>query len=289
MINVTAKELFDAGVHVGHQLKRWNPRSKIFVYDHRHGISIIDLAKTLQQLEKACQFLENLVANQKTIWFVGTKEQAQDIVRAAAQEVHMPFCVIRWLGGTLTNFSTINRSLQKYKRFLKMEERGEIDQMPNKEASSLRRKMARLGRNFEGLLNTNGLPDALLVVDIKYEMTAVREARRLGIPVIALADTNVDPMLVDYPIPGNDDSVRSIRIIISELAAAVNRGLEEQELRKSSKTSSMIKRQEEIVREEMAHGVEEEAEMADGIIAEEAPEVTINGEMSQEIVEAENE
>lgn len=242
MSNITAKDLFDAGVHVGHQLKRWNPKSKPFVFDHRHGISIINLEKTLEQLNKACQLIENLVASGKDIWFVGTKQQAQEIIRQSAQEVAMPFCANRWLGGTLTNFATVNRSLQKYKRFLKMEENGEIDQMPNKEASALRREMVRMNRNFEGLLNIEKLPAALFVIDIKNEAIAIAEARRLNIPVVAIADTNADPFLVDMPIPGNDDSVRSIRILMQEIVDSIRRGLEERELRKASKTSSMVKR-----------------------------------------------
>lgn len=265
MTTLTAKDLFEAGVHVGHQLKRWNPRSRIFIYDHRHGISIINLEKTLSQLEKACAFIEDLVANRQEIWLVGTKPQAQEIIRAAAQEVSVPFCVTRWLGGTLTNFTTINRSLQKYRRFLKMEESGEINEMPNKEASALRRDMARLGRNFEGLLNIDGLPSALFVVDMKYEATAINEARRLGIPVIAIADSNTDPFLVDFPIPGNDDSNQSIRIIVSEIIAAIRRGQEERELRKASKTSAIINRQEDDLREEITTIADLDEEPAIGV------------------------
>ncbi|MDR3317151.1 MAG: 30S ribosomal protein S2 [Puniceicoccales bacterium] len=239
----SAKELFDAGVHVGHQLRRWNPKSRPFVYDHRHGISIINLEKTLEQLQRACQFSENLVAGGGEIWFVGTKPQAQEVIRSAAAEARMPFCAVRWLGGTLTNFHTIGRGLQKYRRFLTMEERGEIDRMPNKEAASLRRKMTRMRHNFEGLISIEGLPSALFLVDISHEIIAVREARRVGIPVIAIADTNADPTLVDFPIPANDDSARSIHILTSTFVAAICRGWEELELRRASKTSSLIKRE----------------------------------------------
>lgn len=262
MSDITAKDLFDAGVHVGHQVKRWNPKSRPFVYDHRHGISVINLEKTLQQLEKSAQIINDLVAGGRDIWFVGTKPQAQDLVRSSAQEAAMPFCATRWPGGTLTNFTTINRSLQKYKRLLKMEEKGEIDQMPNKEASALRREMQRMNRNFEGLLNIEGLPGALFVIDIKNEATAVKEAKRLGIPVIAIADTNTDPTQVSCPIPGNDDSVRSLRILLDEIVGSVRHGLEQRELRKASKTSSMTKRQEKELEEEI-RGEEETGEFTE--------------------------
>ncbi|MDR2677719.1 MAG: 30S ribosomal protein S2 [Puniceicoccales bacterium] len=237
MIQPNAKELFQAGVHVGHQVKRWNPRSKPYVYANRYGISIINLEKTVTQLAKACQAVENLVSSGGRIWFVGTKPQAQEIIREAARNAGMPFCSQRWLGGTLTNFRTVNRSLQKFKRLLKMEEKGEIDQMPNKEASALRREMARMQKNFEGLLEISELPDALFVVDVCHEAIAVREARRLNILTIGLVDSNANPGEVDICIPGNDDSSRSIRIIVDTVAGAVRVGLESRELRALSRAS----------------------------------------------------
>ncbi|MDR2577087.1 MAG: 30S ribosomal protein S2 [Puniceicoccales bacterium] len=239
----TAKELFDARVHVGHQLRRWNPKFRPFVYDHRQGISIIDLERTLEQLQKACQFAEHLVSGGQEIWFLGTKPQAREVVREAAEGVHMPFCVVRWLGGTLTNFSTINCGLQKYRQFLHMEEKGDIDRMPNKEAASLRRKMVRMRNNFEGLMDVEGPPAALYVVDANYEDIAVREANRMGIPVIAIVDSNSDPSRINFPIPGNDDSLRSVAVITSTLAGAISRGKEGRELRLASQTSSLIKRE----------------------------------------------
>jgi small subunit ribosomal protein S2 len=232
-----AKELFQAGVHVGHQVKRWNPRSKPYVYANRYGISIINLEKTVSQLAKACQAVENLVSGGGRIWFVGTKPQSQEIIRETARSVGMPFCAQRWLGGTLTNFRTVNRSLQKFKRFLKMEEKGEIDQMPNKEASALRREMARMQKNFEGLLEISELPDALFVVDIRHEAIAVHEARRLNILTIGLVDSNANPGEVDICIPGNDDSSRSIRIIVDTITESVRTGLESRELRAISRST----------------------------------------------------
>lgn len=224
-MNITVKDLLDAGVHFGHQLRRYNPKSKPYVFDHRHGISIINLEKTYSLLEKACQFVEELVASGKDILFVGTKRQAQDIIREAAVSVNMPYTASRWMGGTLTNYSTCKRSLEKYKRFIQMESDGSLSKLPGKEAAAIRRQMARLNRNFEGLLNIDGLPAALFVIDIKHEHIAVAEARRMKIPVIALVDTNSDPSLVDYPIPGNDDAVKSIRLIVDVILEAIQNGL----------------------------------------------------------------
>jgi small subunit ribosomal protein S2 len=234
----TEKELFDAVVHIGHQLRRWNPKSQPFIYGNRHGISIINLEKTVEQLRKACAFIEHLVAGGQEIWFIGTKPQAREIVRNAAETSRMPFCVVRWLGGTLTNFSTIYCGIQKYRRFLSMEEKGEIDRMPNKEAASLRRKMLRMRHNFEGLVAVDGHPAALFVVDANYENIAICEANRVGIPVIAIVDSNADPTRIDFPIPANDDSVRSIDIIVRTIAAAVDAGHNERESRLDIQASS---------------------------------------------------
>lgn len=229
-MNITIKDLHDAGVHFGHQIRRWNPRSKPFVYDHRHGISIIDLEKTYAQLEKASAYLEQIVAQGKDVLFVGTKKQAQEIIREAAAATGMPFCANRWMGGTLTNFSTVKRSLEKYRRYLDMESDGSLEKLHKKEASAIRREMERMFRNFEGLKEINQTPAALFIVDIKNEDIAVSEARRLGIPVIALVDTNSDPGLVDYPIPGNDDAVKSIRLIVDILTEAIQNGLAQRDV-----------------------------------------------------------
>ncbi len=234
-MNITIEDLFAAGVHFGHQLRRWNPKSKPFVYDHRGGVTIIDLEKTFEQLSKAYQALQEIVANGGEILFVGTKRQAQDVVRETAASVHMPFCANRWLGGTLTNFSTIQKSLDKYKRFLKMESDGTFDKMPNKEVAAIRREMSRMNRNFEGLLETTQLPKALIVVDIKNEDIAVTEAKRLGIPVIGIVDTNSDPTLVDYPIPANDDAGKSIRILLEVLSEGIQSGLANRDSKAASK------------------------------------------------------
>lgn len=229
-MDITINDLHDAGVHFGHQVRRWNPRSKPFVYDHRHGISIINLEITYAQLEKATSFIEELVASGKDILFVGTKKQAQDIVRETASSTGMPFCASRWMGGTLTNFTTVKRSLEKYRRYLDMENSGELDKINNKEAAAIRREMSRMFRNFEGLKDIKGLPAALFVIDVKNEDISIAEANRLGIPVIGLVDTNSDPTGVDYPIAGNDDAVKSIRLIVDVIAEAIQNGLARREV-----------------------------------------------------------
>ncbi len=244
IMNITVKDLLDAGVHFGHQLRRYNPKSKPYVFDHRHGISIINLEKTYALLEKACQFAEELTASGKDILFVGTKRQAQDIVREAAVSVNMPFTANRWMGGTLTNYSTCKRSLEKYKRFIQMDNDGSLAKLPGKEAASIRRQMSRLNRNFEGLLEIKDLPAALFVVDVKHEHIAVAEARRMKIPVIALVDTNSDPSLVDYPIPGNDDAVKSIRLVVDVLLESIQNGLARRSEAPSHKGVTPVVRQE---------------------------------------------
>src|SRR5580658_4716510 len=223
-ISITPKDLLDAGVHFGHQTKRWNPKSKPYVFDHRQGISIIDLEKTHALLEKACTFIEETVANGGNVLFVGTKRQAKEIVREAAAASNMPFCVDRWLGGTLTNYETVKRSIAKFKKYQAMETSGEMSKLPRKEESAIKREMGRMQRNFNGISDMGGLPTALVVIDINHEKIAVAEAQRCGIPCVALVDTNSDPGLVTNPIPGNDDAVKSIRIIVDAIAAAVQSG-----------------------------------------------------------------
>ena len=230
-MNVTPKDLLDAGVHLGHQTKRWNPRSKPYVYGHRQGITIIDLEKTHAALEKACSFLENLVASGDDVLFVGTKRQAQELIKEAAAATNMPFVTNRWMGGTLTNFETIKKSLAKFKKYQTMETNGEMAKLSGKEAAANRREMARMARNFEGIATITSLPGAIFVVDVSYEEIAVLEAKRLGIPSIGLVDTNSDPTLLSHPIPGNDDATKSIRIVTDAIVEAVQKGLAQRETR----------------------------------------------------------
>ena len=242
-MNTTPKDLLDAGVHFGHQLRRWNPKSKPYVYDNRNGISIIDLEKTHKLLEKAYTKIEEVVSSGKDILFIGTKKQAQEIMREAANSCQMPFCVNRWMGGGLTNFTTIKSSLAKYRKFLKMDQDGELEKLPGKEEAAIRRQMSRMNRNFEGMLEVNDLPAAVFVVDTKNEEIAVSEANRLGIPVIGLVDTNSDPTVLDYPIPGNDDAVKSIRIIVETILEAAQSGLSQREAKRVQKSAGPIKRE----------------------------------------------
>lgn len=229
-MQITVQDLFDAGLHFGHQFKRWNPKSKKYVFGRHHGVSIIDLEKTLECLNQASEFLEDLVASGKDVLYVGTKKQAQEIIRDAATRVRMPFAANRWLGGALTNFSTIKTSLNKYHKFLEMERDGSLMNVANKkELASIKREMKRMYRNFEGLVNVQKLPAALVVVDTKTEYIAVAEARKMGIPVVGLVDTNSDPTLVNYPVPGNDDAVKAIRLVVEIFTEAVQKGLERRE------------------------------------------------------------
>lgn len=243
-MNITIKDLLDAGVHFGHQLRRYNPKSKEYVFDNRHGISIIDLEKTYDLLQKASDFMEESIAAGKKILLLGTKRQAQEIIREAATQCQMPFSSNRWMGGTLTNFATITKSIAKYKGYLSMEADGRLAKTPKKEAAVIRREMSRMHRNFEGLLEMPELPAAVLVIDSKTEQIAVAEANRLDIPVVALVDTNSDPSVITHPIPGNDDSVKSIRIIVEALLDGMQNGLSRREEGKLGRSLTPMVREE---------------------------------------------
>jgi small subunit ribosomal protein S2 len=231
-MNVTPKDLLDAGVHLGHQTKRWNPRSKPYVFGHRQGITIIDLEKTHAALEKACSFIENLVATGDNILLVGTKRQAQELIKEAAAATGMPYVTNRWMGGTLTNFETIKKSLAKFKKYQTQDANGELAKLSSKEESAIRREMARMSRNFDGIAGIDGLPGAMFVIDAGYEAIAVAEAKRLGVPCIGLVDTNSDPTQLSHPIPGNDDAAKSIRIVVETVVGAIQAGLAARETRR---------------------------------------------------------
>jgi len=233
-MNVTPKDLLDAGVHLGHQTKRWNPRSKPYIFDHRQGISIIDLEKTHAALEKACTFIENLVAHGDDVLLVGTKRQAQELIKEAAAATGMPYVTNRWMGGTLTNFETIKKSLAKFKKYQAMDASGELAKFSSKEESAIRREMARMARNFDGIISLTALPRAMFVIDTSYEEIAVAEAKRMNIPSIGLVDTNSDPTQLTHPIPGNDDAAKSVRIIIETIVAAIQAGLAHREARRAT-------------------------------------------------------
>lgn len=234
-MDITLKDLLDAGVHFGHQRRRWNPKSRPFIYDHREGVSIIDLEKTHACLEAATRFIEELVATGKDILFIATKRQAQDIMREAARACNMPYAVNRWMGGGLTNFATIKNSLDKYRRYLRMESDGSLAKMHKKEAAVVRRQMSRMNRNFEGMVSVHNLPGAVFIIDTKTETNAVAECNRLGIPVIGLVDTNSDPGKLDYPIPGNDDAVKSVRLIVETVSQAIQTGIARREVERTAR------------------------------------------------------
>ena len=240
-MNITPKDLLDAGVHFGHQTKRWNPRSKPFVFDHRQGISIIDLGKTHEALQKACAFVEDTVANGGNVLFVGTKKQAQEIVREAANATNMPFCVDRWLGGTLTNYETVKKSIAKFKKYQQMETSGELAKFSAKEEAAIKREMGRMQRNFSGIIEMDGLPSAMFVVDVNHEKIAVAEAARCGISCVGIVDTNSDPAGLSHPIPGNDDAVKSIRILVEAIAEAVQSGLAQRDTRRAARGAADLK------------------------------------------------
>jgi small subunit ribosomal protein S2 len=229
VISIGVKELLDAGVHFGHQTKRWNPKMRPFIFDARNGIHIIDLTKTVNQLEAACNFLAALVSKGNKVLFVGTKKQAQTAIRDTAKESGQFYVTERWLGGTLTNFATIKRSLARLKEIEKMEADGTINNYVKQEQSVIRREAARLVKFFQGIQTMEKMPGAMFVVDIKREHNAVAEARRLSIPVVAIVDTNCDPDLVDYPIAGNDDAIRSVRLILAMIGQTVTQAQAEYE------------------------------------------------------------
>jgi len=220
-MNVGVKELLEAGVHFGHQTKRWNPKMKPFIFEARNGIHVIDLGKTATQLEAACNFLSGTVAKGGRVLFVGTKKQAQLAVMETAQECGQFYCTERWLGGTLTNFQTVKKSIARMKEIERMETDGSINQYVKQEQSMIRREAARQFKYFDGIRAMDKMPAAMFVVDIKREHNAVAEARRLKIPIVALVDTNCNPELVDFPIAGNDDAIRSVRFILATVGQVV--------------------------------------------------------------------
>jgi small subunit ribosomal protein S2 len=221
---VTMKQLLEAGVHFGHQTRRWNPKMKRFIFGERGGIYIIDLQQTLSRIEDAYTFVRDLVADGGTILFIGTKKQAQDPIQSYAEKVGMPYINQRWLGGMLTNFETIGKRVSKMQEYRRMRASGEFDAMPKKEALLLSRELEKLERNLGGIAQMEKLPDAVFILDTKKEHIGVTEANKLGIPIIAVVDTNCDPDVIQYVIPGNDDAIRSGNLMCRVIADAVEEG-----------------------------------------------------------------
>ncbi len=221
---VTVRELFEAGVHFGHQTKRWNPKMRPYLYGSRNGIHIIDLDQTVQLFKKAFSFVHETASRGGHVLFVGTKRQAQDIVRAEAKRSGMYFVTNRWLGGTLTNFRTIKQGLDRLRTLERIREDGTYDQLPKKEVSSLEKERDRLERYIGGLKGMGSLPQAVFIIDPAQELIAVNEARKLAVPIVAITDSNCNPDVIDYVIPGNDDAIRSIRLITEVVSDACAQG-----------------------------------------------------------------
>jgi small subunit ribosomal protein S2 len=273
MSTVTMKELLEAGVHFGHQTRRWNPKMKPFIFGARNGIYIIDLQRTVQLFKVAHDFVVNRIADGGKMLFVGTKKQAQDAIFEEAGRCGMFFVNHRWLGGMLTNFQTIKKSIDKLKNFEKMKEDGSLKRFPKKEILNMEKKATKLEKSLGGIKNMNGLPDVVFVVDPHKENIAVQEARKMNIPVVAIVDSNCDPTEIDYVIPGNDDAIRAIRLITSRIAQACSEGVKVRDERLQALTD---KEQEEAMVPEEEHAyaavTAEELELP-GEMAEEAAEV----------------
>jgi len=235
---VSMKQLLEAGVHFGHQTRRWNPKMAEYIFTERNGIYIIDLQKTVKKIDEAYMFVRDIAAEGGNILFVGTKKQAQDAIKEEALRAEMYYVNVRWLGGMLTNFKTIKKSIQKLNNLNKMAEDGTFDLLPKKEVAAMQKEMADLEKNLGGIKNMKGLPSCIFIVDPKKEKNAVDEARKLGIPIVAIVDTNCDPDEVDYVIPGNDDAIRAIKLIASTLADAVIEGRQGEQLTDSSEETA---------------------------------------------------
>ena len=259
---ISMKQLLEAGVHFGHQTRRWNPKMKQYIFTERNGIYIIDLQKTVKKVNEAYFFMRDVAMEGKPILFVGTKKQAQESIEAEAKRCGQHYVSNRWLGGMLTNFKTIRTRIEKLENIEKMEETGDINLLPKKEIIKLMHEKEKLEKNLGGIRNLNGMPGALFIVDPRKERIAVSEAHKMGIPVVAIVDTNCDPDEIDYPIPGNDDAIRAVKLIVSKMADAVLEGKQGEQMDEEEPPA------EEVVSEEQA-----EAEAAEAINEEVAAEM----------------
>ena len=268
MSNISMKEFLEAGVHFGHQTRRWNPKMKEYIYGERNGIYIIDLQKTLKLFKEAAKFVSDLAEEGRTILFVGTKRQAQDAIAEEAARCLMFYVNHRWLGGLLTNNATIQKSIQRLKELEEMSRDGRYELLTKKEVLKLERERKHLEQNLAGIKEMPAMPDALFVVDSNKEEIAVKEARKLGIPVVAVVDTNCDPDLVDYVIPGNDDALRSIRLFTSRIADAVIEGRQAEEKRRlEAEKIAAEQRAEELEREREAAAISSEDDKGEAAAA----------------------
>ena len=264
MAQVSLRELLEAGVHFGHQTRRWNPKMRRFIFGERSGIHIIDLQKTEVLLDRAQQFAGNVAGRGGTVLFVGTKKQARDTVREAADSCGMPYIDKRWLGGLLTNFQTVNKRIKRLHELTEWTESGQMDLLPTRERIAAQKEHAKLTYNLGGVRDMQRPPDAIFVVDLKTEAIALREAQRLRIPIIGLVDTNCDPDPVDFVIPGNDDAIRSCKVIVEAIAGVVSeesgRFRAEEEAARKEAEEQARKEQEEQQRKEAEEAARREAE-----------------------------
>lgn len=224
VVNINLKILLESGVHFGHQTRKWNPKMKRYIFGARNKVHILDLQKTVRELRRAYSFVRDSIAENKKILFVGTKPQAQQTLKQEAERCGAYYVNYKWLPGTLTNFETIRKSIEKLQELEKMQSEGLFEKLNKKEAKTRTKKMLKLQKILEGIRNMEKLPDIVFIVDVTYEYIAVKEAKRVGIPIVAICDTDADPDLVDYPIPANDDAIRSIKLICSTIADAVIEG-----------------------------------------------------------------
>jgi small subunit ribosomal protein S2 len=281
LANITMKELLEAGVHFGHQTKRWNPKMKEYIFGERNGIYIIDLQKTLKMFKEASKFVTEQVAEGKLVLFVGTKRQAQDAIAEEATRSGMFYVNSRWLGGLLTNWVTVQKSVKRLKELDEMATDGRYELLPKKEVIKLERERKHLQANLAGIKNLNRLPDLLFVIDSNKEQIAVKEARKLGIPVVAVVDTNCDPTEVDYVIPGNDDALRAIRLFASKIADSVVEGSQAATDKQTAEFSAGVQFSEAA---QAAAATPEGAEAAEGAVSTEASTIDDSEEVSMEEV-----
>ena len=275
---VTMKQLLEAGVHFGHQTRRWNPKMAEYIFTERNGIYIIDLQKTVKKLNEAYMFVRDLAAEGKEILFVGTKKQAQDSIKEEATNCSMPYVNARWLGGMLTNFRTIRRRIDRLNQLRAMEEDGTFDLLPKKEVVKLRLEIEKLEKFLGGIQNMKRLPAALFVVDPRKEKIAVAEARKLGIPIVAIVDTNCDPDEVDVVIPGNDDAIRAVKLITNIIASAVIEGRQGEQLISISTEDESQAEVDETAEENIDDSAEGQAPSAEVAEQEDGRETAENAE-----------
>jgi small subunit ribosomal protein S2 len=275
MAEVGIKELLEAGVHFGHQTRRWNPAMRRFIHGERDGIHIIDLLQTEELLEGARRFAGELASGGGTVLFVGTKKQARDSVEEWAKRCRMPFVNLRWLGGLLTNFNTISQRIGRLHELSDLQEQGQLELLPTKERMAMQAELAKLEYNLGGVRDMERLPEAAVIIDLKTEEIAVREAARLDIPIIGLVDTNCDPGPIDYVIPGNDDAIRSCDLVIRTIGAAVEEGASawraEEERRRAEEEERRRREEEEKRKREEEEKARQEAEAAAAAAAETPP------------------